>query len=164
MGAKPSAHLVGRPMARYCAPWDPNAEVRMQMKQLQIIWGALLGGVIAYTTVVYCLMTFGGVHMGVFSPAIMNVVGGVVILYMFGALMARRTMIARIPRDAPAEQRFVRYQIATLVGTAGIEGGGLLMITASLVAGVPNWTLAGGAAAAAVLLMVRPTASEIALD
>ena len=94
----------------------------------------------------------------------MNGAGALAIAMMAGALVLRRTLIQKIPRDLPADQRIARYQTATLVGLASIESAGLLVISLAMVSGATSWILAGGGAAAVLMMTARPSEAEIGLD
>ncbi|NNF14629.1 MAG: hypothetical protein HKN72_15485, partial [Gemmatimonadetes bacterium] len=50
---------------------------------------------------------------------------------------------------------------ACIITLALIEGGGLIVITLSIVTGVATWALVGGGAAVVVMLMARPARSEL---
>lgn len=128
------------------------------MKQLQILWAAMIGGVLVYAAVAYSLIVLGGIEFHAFDPAIMSVLGGVVLAWMVAALGVRRVMLARIPRDLPPEERRPRYLSTIVVVLALIEGGGLLMITFGMLVGAESWILVGGAAAAVFMVLARPTA------
>jgi hypothetical protein len=130
------------------------------MQQLQIIWAAMVGGVLLYTTVAYGLVIFGALDIDAFEPAVMNIVGAVVMIWMVAALAVRRALLARIPRDLSPEERMPRYQATITVALALIEGGGLLMITFGLITGAAGWILVGGAAAAVLMVLARPTADQ----
>lgn len=130
------------------------------MRQLQIIWAAMVGGVIVYTTIAYGLTVLGALEIDAFDPAIMNVVGAIAIVWMVAALAVRRALLARLPRNLPPEQRMPGYMSTVIVALGLIEGGGLLMITFGLIVGTPRWILVGGAAAAALMVLARPTADQ----
>ena len=134
-----------------------------ELKQLQVIWGALVAGVVLYTAVIFVLMTAGGVRFDALDPAIMNLAGAGVKLYMAGVVLARRLLIARIPAQAPAEERLASYRTASIVALALMEAGGLIVITLGLLSGASLWVLAGGGAAAALMFLAKPTADEIGL-
>ena len=134
-----------------------------ELKQLQVIWGALVAGVVLYTAVIFGLMTAGGMSFDALDPTIMNLVGAGVMLYMAGAVFARRLLIAKIPAQAPAEDRLASYRTASIVALALMESGGLIVITLGLLAGAALWVLAGGGAAAALMFLAKPRADEIGL-
>lgn len=131
------------------------------LQQLQIIWGALVAGVVLYTVLIFSLMTAGVLDAATFDPEIMNLVGACVLVYMVAALLVRRSMVASIPRDADAETRVSRYKVATIVPMALMESGGFVLITLAILTGVATWALAGGGAAAVLMFFARPTADEL---
>lgn len=134
------------------------------MKELTLIWAALVGGVVLYTAVIGGLLYTGTLEMSAFDPALLNYVAAAVIVYMMVAVFARRTMVAQIPDHAPAEDRVQRYRIVTIVALAMMETGGLAVITMAMLAGSATWVIAGGAAAAGTMFMARPSKREIGLD
>ena len=91
-------------------------------------------------------------------------VGAVAVTMMAGALVLRRTLVQKIPRDLPMDQRIARYQAATLIGLESIESAGILVISLALVSGATSWILAGGGAAALLMMTARPSEAEIGLD
>ena len=131
--------------------------------QLQVIWGALVGGVVLYTVLIFGLMTAGVLDAARLDPAIMPYAGGVVIVYMAAGLLVRRSMVAAIPSDADSETRLARYQTATIIPLALMESGGLLLVTLGFLTGTATWVLAGGMAAALLMFLGRPTAAEVGL-
>lgn len=134
-----------------------------QFRTLRLVWIAMLLGTLGYTVVVYGLMSMGLFEMNALGTDVMNIVGAVVILQLLGAVFLRRRMVAAIPDDAPTKDRLARYGRATVVGLALMEGGGLLVITFGMISGAAQWVLAGGGAAAAVMLMARPSRDEIGI-
>jgi hypothetical protein len=71
-------------------------------------------------------------------------------------LWMRRALLAQIPRDLPAGERETRSQTVTLASFTLIEGGGILMITTSMIVGAPAWILIGAGAAVLLMVMARP--------
>lgn len=134
---------------------------RPSIRRLRIVWAAMVGGTLAYTAVVYVLLSNGTVDMAVFGRDVMNVVGAVVMLQMVAAVVLRRRLVAVIPDDAEPELRQARYGSATIIALALMEGGGLLVITFGLMTGSATWVLAGGGAAAVLMLMARPSEEEM---
>ena len=134
------------------------------LRQLRIIWGALVGGVVAYTTVTWSLVSFGDVGMDLLPPSIMNLGGTAAIVMMAAALLLRRKMVEGLSHELPADERLARYQTVTLIGLGGIESVGLFVITLAMVSGAANWILAGGGAAAVLMVTARPSEREIGLD
>ena len=133
----------------------------MSLRQLRIVWGAMIGGTVTYTAVVYVLTATGTVEMAAFGQDIMNIVGAVVMLQMVGAVVLRRRLVAAIPSHAEPDVRRSRYASATIIALALMEGGGLLLITFGMMTGSATWVLAGGGAAAVLMLFARPSEDEI---
>lgn len=131
--------------------------------QLQVIWGALVGGVVLYTLLIFVLMTAGTLDIASLDPSIMNMVGAAVMVYLVGGIIVRRTMVGAIPDDADRSDKIQRYRVAIIVPMALMESGGLIVITLGLLSGSATWVLAGGGAAAALMLMARPSADEIGI-
>ena len=135
-----------------------------RIRTLQIIWAAMVAGVVIYTAVVAVVMRTGSTPSASLDPSIMNLIGAGVLAYMVGGVFARRTMVERIPRDAAPEARMGAYQTAVIVGLALSESGGLILVTMGMLTGAPTWVLAGGGAAAILMFMARPTGEEIGAD
>jgi len=130
-------------------------------KTLGIIWMAMLGGTIGYTVLAYLLLATDVISMRALSPDVMNVVGAAVLVQLMASLLVRRRMIRAIPDDAPREVRAARYFNATIVGLALLEAGGLMVITVAMATGAATWALAGGGAAAVLMLLARPSPEEL---
>lgn len=131
------------------------------IRQLRIVWGAMVGATVTYTAVVYVLMATETVDMAAFGPDLMNIIGAVAMLQMVVGVVLRRRLVAAVPDDASPEARRSRYGTASIVGLALMEGGGLLVITFALLTGSATWVLAGGGAAAVLMLMARPSEEEM---
>lgn len=134
------------------------------LQRLRLVWGALVAGVVTYTTLAWAFATFRGVGIDLLPAGVMNAAGAAAIAMMASALLVRRTLVQKIPHDLPADERIARYQTATLVGLASLESVGLLVISLALVSGATSWILAGGGAAAVLMVTARPREAEIGLD
>ncbi|MEM7415759.1 MAG: hypothetical protein AAF389_09710 [Gemmatimonadota bacterium] len=131
------------------------------LQQLQVIWGALVGGVVLYTVLIFSLITAGVLDVATFDPDVMTFVGAGVMVYMVAALIVRRSMVAAIPADADPDTRVSRYKVATIVPMALMESGGLLLVSLAILTGAATWALAGGGAAAVLMFFARPSADEL---
>lgn len=136
----------------------------MKLRELRVVWAAILGGTVLYTLLAFGLVASGTVDMGGLDAISMNVAGAVVLLYMAGTVVVRRRMIGQIDPDDPAELRRSAYATAVIVGVALTEGGGLILITLGLVTGAATWILAGGLGAAFIILLAKPTGEEVGLS
>lgn len=134
-----------------------------RFRTLRIIWIVIVLATVVFATVAFGLMSMGLFQGQTFGPGVMNIVGAFAILQLLVAIFLRRRMVAAIPEQAPAEDRLVRYANATIIALAVMEGGGLLVISFGMISGAPQWVLAGGGAAAAVMLMARPSRDEIGI-
>ena len=126
------------------------------MKPLQVIWLGLMGGLVAYACVAVALVTVGGLDIGGLPPIVVIVTRVLALVIMGLGLWMRRALLAQIPRDLPAGERETRSQTVTLASLALIEGGGILMITTSMIVGAPAWILVGAGAAVLLMVMARP--------
>ena len=126
------------------------------MKPLQVIWLGLMGGLVAYACVAVALVTVGGLDIGGLPPIVVIVTRVLALVIMGLGLWMRRALLAQIPRDLPAGERETRSQTVTLASLALIEGGGILMITTSMIVGAPAWILIGAGAAVLLMVMARP--------
>ena len=131
-----------------------------RFKTLQIIWAAMLAGVVAYTAVLFVVLRLGMVEMPVLPAWVMTVGASVVLVYMAGVTVVRRRMVEAIPAGAAQDTRFAQYQTATIVGLALLEGGGLLLISLGILADSSIWVLAGGGASLWMMALARPQRSE----
>lgn len=133
------------------------------MRQLRMIWMALMGGVASYTAVVFVLVSLGTLALGSLPANIVNAAAGGVLVYMALGVAIRRTMLARLPPDGDDESRLTHYRSAVLIPLALMESGGLVIITLGMLSSSPTWVLAGGGAALAMMWMSRPNATEAGL-
>ena len=136
----------------------------MKLRDLRVVWAAILGGTVLYTLVAFGLVATGAIELGGLDAISMNLAGAVVLLYLAGTVFVRRRMIGQIDPDAPPEMRRSQYATAVIVGVALTESGGLLLITLGLLTGSATWILAGGLGAAFVILLARPTGDEVGLS
>ena len=134
------------------------------MKQLRIIWAALVVGTLLYTVLVVAVTLSGIAPIGTLDPALLNYAGAAVMVYLVVGVVIRRRMIANIDRDAPPEQRLAAYSTATILGAGLTEGGGMLLVTLALMAGSATWALTGGLTAVLVMVIGRPAEEDIGLD
>lgn len=131
------------------------------LDQLKLVWGALVGGVVLYTLLLFGLMTAGVLEVASLDPHIMPWVGAGVVVYMGAGLLLRRSMIAAIPPDLDDGARLAQYRLAILVPMALMESGGLVLVTLGMLTGTAYWVLAGGGAAALLMFLARPSRSEL---
>jgi hypothetical protein len=133
------------------------------MKELRLIWFALVGGVVAYTMATLGLMASGRLDLSSIDPVVMKVAGPFVLLYMGAGLILRRALVAAIPPDAAPEAKLAKYRSATIIGLALPESGGLVLITLGLMSGAATWVLAGGGGAVVLMFVARPSGAEVGL-
>src|SRR5688572_11579481 len=96
-----------------------------RFKVLQIVWLALMGGVVTCAVVTYALLTVMDVEMTGLTglpPMVLRVAGPAAVVMMGGGLLVRRRLLESIPAGARGEERLPRYHAAVLVGLAIIEG------------------------------------------
>lgn len=129
---------------------------------LRVVWMAMVGGTLLYTLVAYVLLLAGVIDVGsAFGPEVMNYVGAFAVAQIVVSLVVRRRLVAATPPGASREERMNHYFTACVVTLALIEGGGLFVITFSIITGVATWALVGGGAAVVVMVMARPLQSEL---
>jgi len=124
------------------------------MKIIQVIWLALMGGVIIFASI--ALIAFGGRPIVGVDPGILMFLGPVALVVMGTGLFMRRAVVERIPRDLPPEQREQRYLSTVVASLALIEGGGILLMMAGMIVGSPAWILVGAGAAVLLMVLARP--------
>jgi hypothetical protein len=132
-----------------------------RFRVLQIIWLALMGGVVMFAGVAYVLMTIVDLQMPGLPPIVMRVVGPSAVVMMAGALMVRRRLLDAIPVSAGTNERLTRYSAAVIMSLALIEGPGLLIIVLSLVSNAPSWIPAGAAVTLLMMVLARPRREEL---
>ncbi|MBM4182796.1 MAG: hypothetical protein FJ207_01070 [Gemmatimonadetes bacterium] len=134
-----------------------------QFKTLQVVWGALTGGVVIYAVVAYCMIAFLQVDLGFLPVRVMPFVAGLAAAGTFVGVLVRRRLIDSVGRDLAPEQRLARYSTAVIIGLALIEGCGLAVITLGLMSGAAIWALLGGVFAAGVMALHGPSREEAGL-
>ena len=133
-----------------------------RFKALQVVWAALMGGVLTFAIVVYVLLTVVGIQMAGLPAGLVRVVAPVAVVLMAAcALLLRRKLVEAIPQAASAEERFMKYQAAVIQSLAVIEGLGLLIIVLSLISGESNWVPAGSAITLLMMAIARPRREEV---
>jgi hypothetical protein len=137
--------------------------MRERFRALQIIWLALMGGVLSFAAVGYILLTVVGIEMPGLPPIVLRVVAPAAVVVMAGGLFLRRKLLEAIPAGVRGEARLARYQTAVIVSLAVIEGQALLIIVLSLLSNEPNWIPTGAAAALLMMTIARPRAGEARL-
>jgi len=132
-----------------------------RFKTLQIVWLALMGGVVVFATMAYVLLTVAGSEMGGLPPGVLRVAAPASVLVMAAGLLVRRKLLEAIPASVQGDARMARYHGAVLVGLAMIEGAGLFIIALSIASGTSNWIPAGTAVTILMMAIARPRRSEI---
>ena len=134
------------------------------LRQLEIVWMAMVGGLLAYTLLMYALIGTGIVSLEpMFGADVMNIVGAAVMVWLVSAVFLRRRMVAGIPDDLPPETRLQRYGGVCIIALALMEGAGLFLITFAIVTNSATWALAGGGAATVLMFLARPSKDEAGL-
>jgi hypothetical protein len=132
-----------------------------RFKVLQIVWLAMMGGVVTFAVVAHALLTVMDLEMAGLPPMVLRVAGPVAVVMMGAGLLVRRKLLEAIPPGARGEERLARYHAAVLVGLAIIEGGGLLVIVLSLVSNAPSWIPAAAAITLGMMVLGRPRREEL---
>ena len=131
-----------------------------RFRTLLIIWAAMLSGVVTYTAVVFVVLRLGVMEMPALPSWVMTAVASALLIYMGGVTVVRRRMVEAIPAGIAQDARLARYQTATIVGLGLLEAGGLMLISAGILARSPTWVLAGGGASLWMMALARPQRSE----
>ncbi len=131
-------------------------------KQIQVVWLGLVAGLGAYTCTAYVLLALAGVELALVPPAVMPYVAAGAVALMLAGVSLKGRMVAMIPSGLEPAQRLERYTTAVVVGLALVEGGGVLVLTLSLLAGTSSWVLIGGGLGVAMLVWSRPRREEAA--
>lgn len=130
------------------------------IRSLTVIWAALCGGVVLYTLTVFGLIVTGAVA-GTLPGRAMWIAVPFVLVWMTGLIFARRSVARTLVRAVPPEQRFDKYRVFVIALLAMMEFGGLMLITVGLMTAEAGWVLAGGGAAAFLMLRARPSLDEL---
>lgn len=136
-------------------------EVEKRVRQLQIIVGAMAGGVFLYTIVAAALV-MGGIMGGdgAFGNIVPPLTALVVVLLLALAPVVRRRMLES-GRAADTDEVVQRWGNATIVGHALREGAGLLGVTIGLVTGSVAWILGLGVVSLTAMLLGWPRGDEV---
>jgi hypothetical protein len=132
-----------------------------RFKGLQIIWLALMGGVVTFAGVAYVLLTVTDLEMPGLPPLVLRVVGPAAVVIMAGALLVRRKLLDAIPAGSGSDERLGRYQAAVITSLALIEGPGILIVALGLVSNAPSWISAGAAVTLMMMVLARPRREEL---
>ena len=132
-----------------------------RFRVLQIVWLALMGGVVVFAAAAYTLLTVMDLGMGGLPPMVQRVVGPVAVVTMGGGLLVRRKLLEAIPAGARGEERSSKYQAAVISSLAVIEGCGLLVLVLGLVSNAPSWIPAGAAITIVMMVLARPRREEL---
>jgi hypothetical protein len=132
-----------------------------RFKTLQIVWLALMGGVVLFATVSYVLLAVAGSEVGGLPPSVLRVAAPACVVVMAAALLVRRKLLEAIPRGIQGQARMARYHAAVLVGLAMIEGAGLFIIALSIASGTSSWIPAGTAITILMMVIARPRRDEM---
>ena len=134
-----------------------------RFKTLQVVWGALMAGVLVYAVVVYCLVIFGGAVLSLAPRRALTFVGPVAVVGMIVGTMVQQRLVRAIPPGLDPAERMARYASAVILGLAVTEGCGLLVVTLGLLASAPTWGLIGGLIAIGVMALSGPNRREAGL-
>jgi hypothetical protein len=132
-----------------------------RFKVLQIVWAAMLAGVVMLATVAYLMLTALGIEMPGLPPVVIRVAAPAAFVMIAAALFLRRKLLEAIPAGATSEERSTRYQAAVISSTALIEGCGIFVIVLSLVAGEPRWIPTAAVITILMMVVTRPRREEM---
>lgn len=134
-------------------------EIDRQHRMLALLWGALLGGVLLLAAVAWGLAT-GRLTDRPWTPVLdgglARALLALPLLLMVAGVMVRRTDPTSGGGDA------VRgYRTRVVLAAALQEGGGMLGIVVSLLAGAPTWILMMAGLATFAMVRSRPRSGEL---
>lgn len=113
---------------------DNTTDQKGIFKTIQIIYGALIGGIAVFTIVVFTLIdnpTYEIDSNDIFTIVVpLFAIGGV-----FLSNFLYQSFINKIPRTASLNSKLVQYQTATLIKGACLEAPALLAVVATFLSG-----------------------------
>ncbi|HSR43033.1 MAG TPA: hypothetical protein VLL48_12690 [Longimicrobiales bacterium] len=135
--------------------------VETAVRQLHVMAGAFMGGVLVYTAMAVWVVRAGALGLGAeIGGEVLGLVGLVAaLLLVLAPVVRRRILAAGRPEDrGELTALWIRGSIA---GLAVREGAGLLGITISLLAGSVPWILGFGLASVAAMGLAWPRGEEL---
>jgi len=140
--------------------FEPD-ELSGRIRQLRVVWFALMMSVAAFAGVAGFLLRSGGLEVGqTLSRGALTYGAVVTVLILPLAQIVRRKVQATPPRAA-AEEVARRWQAGWIVGQALREVVGILGLTLALLAGSITWVWAFAAASLGSMLLSPPWEHEL---
>jgi hypothetical protein len=138
-----------------------RAEIDQRFRHLNIIWIAMMLGVVTMAGVLYLFSTTAVSDLQVIEDRRLVRLLPWVVATMAGGLLLGRRLQAATPRRALPEARLARYQTARIATFAVQEAGGLFFSVAAFLAGEPVYVLAGAGVGLWGMLIARPKRNEV---
>ncbi|MEO1448179.1 MAG: hypothetical protein AAFV07_01560 [Bacteroidota bacterium] len=133
------------------------------LRVLQILFGALIMGLVAFSAIVFFLVEgqeMGGSDLGM---QFLIIVVGVTVASIAAGMLISKRVLDDIKPDAKVGEKLDRYRSAQLVRYVTAEGPGLLAQIGFLLTGEKQY-FALGALLLGYLLWMRPTRDKIIQD
>lgn len=133
------------------------------LRVLQILFGGLLMGLVAFAAIVFFLVEGQGMGSSDMGTEFMLIVGGATIVIIAGGLLVSKRVLDDTKPNADVGEKLDRYRTAQLVRYVTAEGPGLLAQVGFLLTGNKAY-FALGAVLIGYLIWMRPTRDKIIQD
>ena len=140
--------------------FEPD-EVSGQIRQLRIVWFALMMSIAAFAGVAGFLLRSGGLEIGQTLPRAALTYGAIVTVLILPLAQIVRRKVQAAPPRAAAEEVARRWQAGWIVGQALREVVGILGLTLALLAGSITWVWAFALASLGSMLLSPPWEHEL---
>ncbi len=150
---------VREPGPDHGSPPGPDLDQRYRL--LAAVWGALLGGTLLFTALVWAMsvgLLTGTPWTPTLDPRVAVVMEGMAVVLMLAGLVIRRAGWGLLPTPELPLQAF---QNRLVMVWALQEGGGLMGGVFGLLAGRSDWIAGVGLLAAFALVLTRPRTAEL---
>ena len=140
--------------------FEPD-ELSERIRQLRIVWFALMMSVAAFAGVVWFLLRSDGLELGHTLSRGALTYGAIVTVMILPLAQIVRRKVQAVPPRATAEEVTRRWRAGWIVGQALREVVGILGLTLALLAGSITWVWAFAAASLVSMLLSPPWEHEL---
>jgi hypothetical protein len=140
--------------------FEPD-ELSGRIRQLRIVWFALMMSIAAFAGVVWFLLRSNGLELGQTLSRDALTYGAIVTVLILPLAQIVRRKVQAVPPQATADEVTRRWQAGWIVGQALREVVGILGLTLALLAGSITWVWAFAAASLGSMLFSPPWEHEL---
>ena len=140
--------------------FEPD-ELSERIRQLRIVWFALMMSVAVFASGVGFLLRSDGLELGQTLSRGVLTYGAIVVVLILPLAQIVRRKVQAVPPRATAEEVVRRWQTGWIVGQALREVVGILGLTLALLAGSITWVWAFAAASLVSMLLSPPWEHEL---